>query len=132
MSDCVCDASALALALVGDEETARETRTSLARGRRHAPHLIDAEIGSVLRGHERAGRLSAPQALAALRAAQAMIDQRYPHTGPLSDVAWRLRHNLTYYDALYVALATALDLPLLTADQRLSRSPDLPCAVELV
>ena len=46
--------------------------------------------------------------------------------------AWTLRDNLTYYDALYVALAARLGYPLLTADARLARAPGLPCAVELI
>jgi predicted nucleic acid-binding protein len=34
------------------------------------------------------------------------------------------------YDAAYVVLAGRLDLPLMTADQRLAQTPNLPCAVE--
>jgi len=34
------------------------------------------------------------------------------------------------YDALYVALAEALDAPLLTLDRRLARASGLRCAVE--
>ncbi len=45
---------------------------------------------------------------------------------------WALRDNVTYYDALYVALAARLGYPLLTADARLARAPGLPCAVELI
>jgi predicted nucleic acid-binding protein len=60
------------------------------------------------------------------------VDQRYPHTGSLADAAWELRDNVTFYDALYVALAAALDVPLLTADARLARAPGLPCQVEVV
>jgi predicted nucleic acid-binding protein len=61
-----------------------------------------------------------------------LVAHRYPHVGPLGEFAWKLRHNLSFYDALYVALAARLGAPLLTADARLSRAPDLPCAVELV
>lgn len=100
--------------------------------RRHAPHLIDAEVGNVLRRHERDGRLSPPEALQALRAARVFIDHRYRHVGPLEELAWVWRHNLSFYDALYVALATVLDIPLVTADARLSRVPALPCTVQLV
>ena len=53
-------------------------------------------------------------------------------TGPSRAGAWALRDNVTYYDALYVALAARLGYPLLTADARLARAPGLPCAVELV
>jgi predicted nucleic acid-binding protein len=53
-------------------------------------------------------------------------------TGALAATAWALRSNVTFYDGLYVALAVALAVPLLTADERLSRAPSLGCAVELV
>ena len=46
--------------------------------------------------------------------------------------AWLLRDQLSYYDALYVALAVRLDVPLVTSDRRLAGAPDLPCPVELV
>lgn len=62
----------------------------------------------------------------------ALIGRRYPHTGPVGDSAWALRHNLTFYDALYVALASQLGVPLLTSDERVTHTAALPCAVELV
>ncbi len=57
---------------------------------------------------------------------------RYPHTGGLALAALALRDNVSFYDALYVALATSLGLPLLTGDQRLSRAPGLPCPIEFI
>lgn len=75
--------------------------------------------------------------LAVDRADQAVADladlgiQRYPH-GALMPRIWELRHNLTPYDAAYVALAEALDAPLLTADARLANAPGLRCAVEVM
>ena len=45
---------------------------------------------------------------------------------------WELRASLTPFDAAYVALAEALDAPLLTADRRLSRAPEIHCAVEVL
>jgi len=132
VSDCVLDASAMVLALSGKTETASALRARLAGVRKHAPHLIDAEVGNVLRRHEREARLSPEEALLALRAARAVVDHRYPHVGPLAELAWTWRHNLSFYDALYVALAVLLDLPLITGDVRLSRAPDLRCTIELV
>jgi predicted nucleic acid-binding protein len=96
-----------------------------------APHLIDAEVGNVLRRQVASGRVEAPAAAGALRGLQTLVTARYPH-GPLSVLAWQLRDNLSYYDALYVALAARLSIPLLTADARLARAPGLPCAVEVI
>lgn len=132
MSDCVIDASVMVLALGGKTEAASALRTRFIGLRKHAPHLIDAEVGNVVRRHKRQGLLSPDEALVAIRTGPALVDHRYPHTGPVAELAWTWRHNLSFYDALYVALAAALDLPLLTGDVRLSRAGNLPCAVELV
>jgi predicted nucleic acid-binding protein len=47
---------------------------------------------------------------------------RYSHEFLLLRI-WELRHNLTAYDAAYVALAEALDAPLLTCDRALAAVP---------
>jgi predicted nucleic acid-binding protein len=127
----VLDASALLLALVGRTDAADSLRERLPGMRRHAPHLIDAEVGNVLRRHERRGLISAAEGRAALEAARVLVEHRYPHTGPLAELAWTWRANLTFYDALYVALAARLAVPLLTADARLARAPGLGCEVEV-
>jgi predicted nucleic acid-binding protein len=132
VTDCVIDASALVLAVVGKSAAADELRTRLPGVRRHAPHLIDAEVGNVLRRHEQAGLVSGREADTALGVAELLVDHRYPHAGPLARQAWTLRHNLSFYDALYVALASYLSLPLLTTDVRLSRAPGLPCQIDVV
>jgi predicted nucleic acid-binding protein len=133
VTDYVVDASALVLALTGKTRAAEALRDRVARvSHRHAPHLVDAEVGNVLRRHELHGRISPAEAHAALQAARVLVDHRYRHTGPLADLAWTLRASLTFYDALYAALAAHLGLSLMTADHRLSRASGLPCAVELV
>lgn len=96
----------------------------------HAPHLIDAECGHVLRRAARSHALTVAQAWTALRAAGALIDVRHAHP-PLRQIAWSLRDRLSFYDAIYVALAVRLDIPLITADRRLANAAGLPCAVEL-
>lgn len=45
---------------------------------------------------------------------------------------WELRHNTTVYDAAYVALAEALDVTLLTADEHLTRAANVSCSFELL
>ena len=57
--------------------------------------------------------------------------RRVPHIR-LLERCWQLRHNLTAYDAAYVALAERLDLILVTADARLSKVPGLRCQVEVL
>ena len=129
--DVVVDASVVVLALGGKSATDRELRRRLAHAGCHAPHLVDAEVGSSLRRRVRAGALTATAGRAGLGGLRTLIDERYPH-GPLADAAWRLRDNVSFYDALYVVLASRLDLALLTADARLAAAPSLPCRVELV
>lgn len=130
--DVVVDASALVLALVGKEADATDLRRRIPAMRLHGPHLVDAEVGNVLRCHEIAGLISSEEAEAAMWAVPTLVRHRYPHDGVLARRAWTLRRNLSYYDALYVDLASFLDVPLLTADVRLSRAPGLPCQVDVV
>lgn len=130
--DYVLDASALVLALIGKSAASEALRGRLSTMRRHAPHLIDADVGNVLRRHERAERISAQEAATALGAGRVLIEHRYPHAGPLAELAWTWRANISFYDALYVALAVRLDVPLITADARLSRTPDIACEIDLL
>jgi predicted nucleic acid-binding protein len=87
----------------------------------HAPHLIDVEILHALR------RLALTGAVQEARLEDARTDidditlTRYP-LGPLGDRVWELRHHLTAYDAVFVALAEALEAPLVTCDHRLGRA----------
>ncbi|HYZ40455.1 MAG TPA: type II toxin-antitoxin system VapC family toxin [Stellaceae bacterium] len=56
---------------------------------------------------------------------------RYPHDLLLQRV-WELRTNLTAYDAVYVALAEALEAPLLTRDRRLATATGHHARIVLV
>jgi predicted nucleic acid-binding protein len=94
-----------------------------------APHLIDAEVGHALRRSVYLGELSADAAGRALWEVDVLPVERIEHE-LLIHVAWGLRDNFSFYDALYVALALMLDEPLLTFDARLARSGfDLPIEV---
>lgn len=132
MNEYVVDASALAYALIGSGEGAAALRSRLAVADCHAPHLIDAELGNVLRKRMRAGDITDGHARTILAAAPDVTDYRYPHAGRLSQLAWSWRDNMSFYDALYVALAVQLDVTLMTGDRRLSRSPGIGCRIELV
>ena len=132
MSEYVVDAAAAVSALGRKDAVGIAAHKRIVEATCHAPHLIDAEVGHVLRRGERTGEISEETALTALRALPEMIDYRYPHTGQLAQRAWDLRHTVTFYDGLYVALAAVLDVPLLTADIRLNKAPGLSCRVILI
>jgi len=131
-ADLVLDASAMVLALTSPSTDAAELRRRCARDVVHAPHLLDAEVGSALRGRALGGHLAEREVPALLADAAALVDHRYPHHGALSATAWDLRHNTSFYDALYVALAASLDAVLVTADAKLAHAPALPCRVHLL
>src|SRR5450759_2181615 len=115
----------MVLALSGKADAASALRMRLSGVRKHAPHLIDAEVGNVLRRHERDARLSPDEALLALRAARVLVDHRYSHFGPLGELAWTWRHHLRSCDAPYVAVGVLSAIPLITGDVPLGRAPDL-------
>jgi predicted nucleic acid-binding protein len=86
-----------------------------------APHLVDAEIGHALRRAVRLGEIEADVAGVALWEIDELPIRRVEHE-LLVHFAWALRDNVSFYDALYVALAQMLDEPLLTFDARLARA----------
>jgi predicted nucleic acid-binding protein len=87
----------------------------------HAPYLIDLEIAQVLRRYVRSASISAERGAEALTGFLDFPLTRYPHFVLLTRI-WQMRHNLTAYDAAYLALAEALDAPLITRDRTLART----------
>jgi predicted nucleic acid-binding protein len=126
----VIDASGLVVALLARTDEGIALRRRLAAEVCHAPYLIDAEVGNVLRRQVLRGNLTAADAAILLFSSESLVDIRYEMTGALARTAWALRENVTFYDGLYVALARALTVPLVTADVRLSKAPGLGCPVE--
>lgn len=128
----VLDASALLEFLLQTPLGARvEARLFRDEGELHAPHLVDVEVTQGLRRLVRAGEVS-PH-----RAAEAMADlvdldlHRHPHLDLLTRV-WTLRDNVTAYDAMYVALAEALDAPVVTCDAPLAKAPGHRARIEAI
>jgi predicted nucleic acid-binding protein len=97
----------------------------------HAPHLVDVEVAQALRRYLRDGEVDEAAAAQALEDLCALDVERHPHE-PLLTRVWELRENLTTYDAVYVALAEALETRLLTCDGRLGRAPGMRDRVEVV
>lgn len=96
----------------------------------HAPHLLDVEVAQVLRRLVREGQLTAERASEALLDLRDLPVERYSHEILLPRI-WSLRHNLTAYDATYVALTELLGATLLTRDSRISRAPGHSAHVEV-
>ena len=126
----VVDTSALLDALSGRDPMPALIARLASDGDLHAPHLIDVELLHALR------RLTLDNSISAERADDTRTDfgeltlVRYPHH-ELSDRIWGLRHNLTAYDAAFVALAERLGVPLITCDARLAAAPGHDADIEL-
>jgi predicted nucleic acid-binding protein len=104
-------------------------------GERLSRHVVDAaevvvpdhfhlEATTALRRLELREEISAEEATAAFEHVLALRARRVD-TVPLLAEAWRLRHNITTGDALYVVLARRLGTALVTGDAKLSRAPHL-------
>jgi predicted nucleic acid-binding protein len=96
-----------------------------------APHLLDVEVVQVFRRSVASGRLTAARAEEALLTLNLLAVTRHPPDLFLWRI-WELRHNLTAYDAAYVALAEALDAPLVTCDGRTASARDHRARVEVI
>lgn len=113
----VIDASAMVEALIG-RDADPEVLDGLA-GEVSAPHLLDIEVMSVLRGLTLGGRLPPFVGERARQDHFAFTIQRH-EAEPLAERIWHLRHQFTSYDACYLALAEALDATLFTCDRKLA------------
>jgi len=108
----------------GDWSTAALSGRDLA-----APALLLWETGNVIRRLELAGTISSDQAAQAHADLGDLRVELWPYEF-LAERAWQLRHNLSIYDAGYVALAEALDVELITLDRRIARAPGVKCTVK--
>lgn len=122
----VLDTSALVEFLVGADQLAEMVRSTAAGEVLAAPHAVDLETASALRGLVHYGKLPADEAQRALQLLAAMGVRRYEHV-PLLPRIWDLRHNMWPYDAAYVALAESLRTTLVTVDAKLGGVPGMRC-----
>ena len=97
----------------------------------HAPHLLDVEVAQVIRRYAASGEIDGERGRLALTDLADFPLRRYPHDFLLPRI-WDLRSNLTAYDAAYIALAEALDAPLVTCDRRLATAAGHHARVEIV
>ena len=128
----VVDASAILEVLLNTPRASRIAGRLYAPGETmHAPHLLDIEVAQVLRRYFRSRELNLERSRAALHDFLDLPLNRYPHDLFLERI-WELRHNLTAYDAAYVALAEALDATLVTCDRRLASTAGHDAEIELI
>ena len=118
----------LVAALVDSGLEGAWAESMVSEGALTGPELALAEASNVLRRLERSGRLSPPEAGGAHKGLLRLEMDLFPFA-PFAERVWELRSNLTSYDAWYVALAEALDCPLVTLDRKLSRAIGPKCEV---
>ncbi len=128
----VVDSSAVLEVLLRTEAAAHMEERIFSSGETlHAPHLLDVEVAQVLRRYSLSGELSPERGLETVVDLADLPITRYPHDVFIPRI-WELRHNLTAYEGVYVALAEILSAPLLTRDARLSSASGHKATIELV
>ncbi len=126
MTELVLDASA-GIEMIARTETGRQLAALIpAAATLWVPDgLFDVEVLAVLRRWDLRAVISESQ-VESSRMRLANLRLRRATVTSLAGRAWQLRANITFPDACYVALAEALNCPLLTADRRLVAAPTLP------
>ncbi|MBN9607424.1 MAG: type II toxin-antitoxin system VapC family toxin [Actinomycetales bacterium] len=127
----VVDASAVVTLVLDPSARGEAIARELAGGDLHAPDHLPVEVANVIRRLRHAGRLVESEALLALDGFWQLPVRLWPFE-PLVERVWGLGANLTSYDAAYVALAEHIGGTLVTADERIARSPGIGCPVRVV
>ncbi len=128
----VVDASALLEFLLQTSLGARvEARLFREEDELHAPHLLDVEIAQGLRRLVRTGEVSSGRAEEAIADLTDLDLHRHAHLDLLGR-AWKLRDNISAYDAMYVALAEAIEAPIVTCDSPLAKAPGHRARIEVI
>ena len=125
----VLDASVMVSALIDSNATGRWARERLQTNLIAAPHFIIVEAANYLRRAQLRDRVSPDIAALAYEDLLGAPVELYPFR-PFAQRIWQLRETVTAYDAWYVALAEALEAPLVTLDQRLANAPGPTCRFE--
>jgi predicted nucleic acid-binding protein len=124
----VLDTSAMVEFLAGADDAAERVRAAVVGETLAAPHAVDLECASALRGLVHGHKLPAGEAHRALELLGGISVKRYGHV-PLLTRIWQLRQNAWPYDAAYVALAESLDADLVTVDGKFEKIPGIRCTV---
>jgi len=127
----VVDASCLYEALTGSPGAEAIRERLAADTDQAAPHVVDVEVFGVIRRDHLRGNLDPTAAAQAVEDLEAWPGERFPHRRLLAR-AWELRDTVRGWDAMYVALAEALDAILITTDRRLAGAKGPTCRIEAV
>jgi predicted nucleic acid-binding protein len=122
----VVDASVLVAVTTDAGASGTWAEGIIADGQLCAPHLVLVEATNVLRRLERARELTRLEATAAQRDLLRLSIDLFPFE-PFAERVWELRNDVTSYDAWYIAIAEALQVPLATLDGRLTRAAGTRC-----
>jgi predicted nucleic acid-binding protein len=125
----VVDASLVVSALVDAGDTGRWAEALVASEPLSAPHLMPVEVTNILRRTAANGEITQDVASMAQADLLNLRVELFPYA-PFAARVWELRHNMTSYDAWYVALAEFLGSSLATLDRRLARAAGPRCAFE--
>ena len=127
----VVDASCLCEVLIGAPRAEAIRRRLASDEDQMAPHIVDVEVFGVIRRERLRGRLDRTEAAQAIEDLAAWPGERFGHRLLLAR-AWELRDNVRGWDAMYVALAEALDAVLITTDRRLAAADGPACRIETI
>jgi predicted nucleic acid-binding protein len=129
----VVDASVVVPALISSSGVGASSREVMAAhvSQLAAPALLDVEVTSAFWRLERSGEIPTATAEGGVTVLAGMRIERFTHE-PLLSRIWELRHNVTPYDAAYVAVAELLEAPLVTLDRRLAKAFGIRCSVRVI
>ncbi len=128
----VVDASVLAVALIGDGPDGTRAREVLKSAQAvSVPDLANVETLAVLSKRWIDNTIGDQQFEEAVHDLGDLPMQHFA-ARPFIERARELRANVSAYDAMYVALAEALDCPLVTSDAKLAASPGPTCTFNVL
>ena len=123
----VIDASALVPFLINGESLGPAD----AGGRLLAPTMLPYEVTNIIRRTALRENIAPAAQREAFDDLHGMAIEMWPWPA-VSERVWELRHNLTAYDASYVAVSELADAVLITKDRKLAAAPGIRCAVEVL